>query len=264
MNTSGNEVINSYDRYLSRFLDSGDDAEVAAACRELFRIWQFATPTAARVAEIHMEALRAVVDERAIAASMSWTQVERSGTFLNRVLASLDVLNEGAADVSHRDRLTGLLNRHELMNALASEAARSRRHARPLSLATISVSGFDAVTEGSSDVTICRVAQALTRVVRREDSVYRFASASFAVVMPDTPVAGALVAARRLSEGLDHEIAPAQSGSAVDIDVSIGTATMPTDASDGTAMIELAERRAVRALGDRAKVWAPTSTFAAH
>ncbi|MDH3283946.1 MAG: GGDEF domain-containing protein [Acidobacteriota bacterium] len=264
MSTSWNEKVDSYDDYLSSYLETGDDSVLAEACRELFRVWQFATPGAARVAEIHMDALREVVDERAIAGSLSWTQVERSGTFLSRVLASLDVLKEGPSDVSHRDRLTGLLNRHELMNSLSSETSRSRRHARPLSIATVSVSGFDKVPDNSADVMICRVAQALSRVVRQEDSVYRFATTGFAVVMPDTPVAGALVAARRLSEGLDKELSAGADPSLATLDASIGTATMPTDASDGPGMIELAERRAVRALGDRAKVWAPYSAVSSR
>jgi diguanylate cyclase (GGDEF)-like protein len=97
---------------------------------------------------------------------------------------------------------TGLLSENGLSRALDPELARAMRHARPLSLILLEVSGPD-FDHGDGEAT-GRVATAIARSIigriRAEDRAARIGPLRFAVLASETAESGASVLARALAE----------------------------------------------------------------
>jgi GGDEF domain-containing protein len=99
------------------------------------------------------------------------------------------------------DTATGVLGINGLDQTLDVELARARRHARPLSLVELEVSGpafRDADAETRSRVATA-VARAIIARIRAEDRAARLADLKFAVLAAETDGSGAAVLARSLA-----------------------------------------------------------------
>ncbi|HZZ35688.1 MAG TPA: diguanylate cyclase, partial [Caulobacteraceae bacterium] len=100
------------------------------------------------------------------------------------------------------DPLTGALNRRAFREAIEREAARARRHGRPLSLAMIDVDHFkrvnDAMGHAMGDRFLVAVAEAVAAALRTEDLFGRYGGEEFVVAFAETDLAGAIQAAERL------------------------------------------------------------------
>lgn len=126
------------------------------------------------------------------------------------------------------DPLTGALNRRAFRETLEREAARARRHGRPLSLAMIDIDHFkrvnDTMGHATGDRFLVALAEAVTSVLRAEDLFGRYGGEEFIVAFAETDLAGAIQAAERLRLAiaairLEHE------GEEHSITVSIGVAS---------------------------------------
>jgi two-component system cell cycle response regulator len=120
---------------------------------------------------------------------------------------SLRAANRRNEHLSQTDALTGTYNRRYLMQRLPQEAERAHRYSHPLSLVLCDVDHFKEVndTHGHQvgDQVLQGVAQFLRDHVRVEiDWVARYGGEEFVIVLPETPFAGALVAAEKLRAGL--------------------------------------------------------------
>ena len=100
------------------------------------------------------------------------------------------------------DYQTGLMTRAELDRVLSVELSRAQRHARPLSVVMIELSG-----PMFSDSDPAHVARILTLVgravlgrIRVEDSAARMDGLRFAIVAPETSEAGAAAFSERVAE----------------------------------------------------------------
>src|SRR4051794_5907947 len=100
------------------------------------------------------------------------------------------------------DYQTGLLTRGELDRVLSGELSRAQRHARPLSLVMIELSG--PVFEGSGPAHVARILTLVARSVlgriRVEDSAARLDGLRFAIVAPETSETGASAFSEMVSE----------------------------------------------------------------
>ena len=129
-----------------------------------------------------------------------------------------------------RDALTGLLNRDALDDGLRREFARARRQGSALSLLLIDVDNFKALNDRlghlGGDHALRAIADSLRASVRETDLIYRQGGDEFAVLMPDTPLAAAQLAAARIRANVGVLPAPGSGGSAPAPrpDVSIGAA----------------------------------------
>jgi diguanylate cyclase (GGDEF)-like protein len=101
----------------------------------------------------------------------------------------------------HRDQLTQLPNRRAYDERLALEAERARRYRRPLSLVLLDLDDFGALNDElglpAGDEVLAGVAALLTDS-RFADEVFRSGADEFAILMPQTDLGGARVAANRI------------------------------------------------------------------
>ncbi len=108
-----------------------------------------------------------------------------------------------------RDALTGLRNRREMETVLQKELSRSRRYHLPLSLLFIDCDGFKQVNDEHGhecgDAYLCHLGESLRRLLREDDSVFRFAGDEFVVVLPNQSVQAATHIGARLQECLADE-----------------------------------------------------------
>jgi diguanylate cyclase (GGDEF)-like protein len=151
------------------------------------------------------------------------------------------------------DGLTELPNRRLFDTVLATEWARASRTGSPLSVALMDVDFFkrynDHYGHAMGDQALRLVARALhKRVQRRADTAARWGGEEFVVVMPETPLEGALELAEKLRFAVQNlGVAHKRSNAAV-LTLSIGVACSATDAvSTPEALLERADERLYRA-----------------
>ncbi len=154
------------------------------------------------------------------------------------------------AQLAYADPLTGVGNRRAFDRQLETEMAAARRHAHPLSLAMIDIDQFkrvnDAYGHPMGDWVLIQVAQLIEGAVRQEDIVGRYGGEEFAVTMPFADVRGASLAARRILRAISRKTLQ-QGDRRVEVRLSVGTATFPTEVETAVELVEKADRRLYRA-----------------
>jgi diguanylate cyclase (GGDEF)-like protein len=107
------------------------------------------------------------------------------------------------AESGRRDALTGLFNRRAYDERLVHEAERARRYEHPLGLVLLDLDGFNAVNDElgrpAGDEVLRQIA-AILASSRYADAAFRIGGDEFAVLLPETDVAGAEVVGERLAE----------------------------------------------------------------
>lgn len=152
------------------------------------------------------------------------------------------------------DGLTELPNRRQFDNVLAAEWTRSRRTNQPLSVALLDVDFFkrynDSYGHAMGDHALQVVARTIRkRVQRPADLAARYGGEEFVLVMPDTPMQGALELAEKLRLGVQGVAVPhKRSSAAACLTISIGVAcTLPDEAQSQEALLQRADERLYRA-----------------
>jgi diguanylate cyclase (GGDEF)-like protein len=102
------------------------------------------------------------------------------------------------------DGLTGVNNKRYFVEFLDRELARSARHSRPLSLTMIDIDHFKQINDQmghlAGDYALREMTTCLRDAVRKEELLARYGGEEFALVLPETPLDGALHMAERLRE----------------------------------------------------------------
>jgi diguanylate cyclase (GGDEF)-like protein len=114
----------------------------------------------------------------------------------------LTAANERLRELATTDALTGVGNRRAFDERFAEEYARACRHGTPLSLLLFDIDDFKAINDTLGhevgDQVLRRVAGCLRDGSRASDLVYRYEGEMFAMLLPNTMLDQALVAAERL------------------------------------------------------------------
>ncbi|WP_433208479.1 diguanylate cyclase domain-containing protein [Dactylosporangium sp. CS-047395] len=148
---------------------------------------------------------------------------------------ALEAANERLATLSVTDPLTGLANRRRFTDRLGDEWRRSARAHGTLAVAMIDIDHFKAYNDHyghpGGDSCLRKVAAALQHTVRATDLVARLGGEEFAVVLPDTDLRAATVAAERLRAAVEAIGEPhPRTGPGV-VTVSVGVAAHRPDGS---------------------------------
>ena len=127
------------------------------------------------------------------------------------------------------DGLTGLANRRQADEALASELARTERLGGPVGLILADVDDFKAVNDRfghpTGDVVLRDLAETLLENVREIDTAARWGGEEFAVILPGTDLEGAAQVAERIRAALAEREIPSVDGAPLHVTASFGVAT---------------------------------------
>jgi diguanylate cyclase (GGDEF)-like protein len=165
---------------------------------------------------------------------------ERLATFADHAALALDNARmlEDHDRRARRDPLTGLLNRGEFHDRLATEVARAMRpEGAMLSLAVFDLDHFKSVNDllghGAGDRLLRAAAAAITAACRSSDAAFRIGGDEFALLLPSCGRAEATAIAHRAAEAiirLDGAVG-----------ASWGVATIPTDAATREGLVAVAD-----------------------
>jgi diguanylate cyclase (GGDEF)-like protein len=140
------------------------------------------------------------------------------------------------------DMLTGLHNRRHLDEHLRAFVSAARRHQQALGVLMVDIDHFKLVNDtyghAAGDEVLCEVSRRLSRVLRTEDVAGRWGGEEFLVLLPQTGVEGATVAAERIRVGVADSPVKLADGT-LDVTVSVGaTAAVP---DDGETLVQRAD-----------------------
>ena len=109
---------------------------------------------------------------------------------------------ESLFEMARRDPLTGSLNRRSVLDAAANEFARFKRYGNPLTVAMLDIDSFKQVNDtyghAAGDAVLHRLVEIGQEAVRKTDIFGRVGGEEFAIVLPETDLAGAQVFAEKL------------------------------------------------------------------
>jgi diguanylate cyclase (GGDEF)-like protein len=168
-------------------------------------------------------------------------------------------LYEKTLELAHEDALTGLANRRRLMEVLSKEVARASRYNTTLSLLMIDLDRFkqfnDTYGHLKGDELLKKFAELLEKRIRTTDMAGRYGGEEFCLVLPNTPLKGAVVIAERIRKAVeDLKIDVENNASPAGATVSIGAAEFAQGETDEN-LISAADAALYRAKqGGRNKV----------
>jgi len=152
------------------------------------------------------------------------------------------------------DGLTELPNRRQFDAVFSAEWTRATRTGQPLSVALMDVDFFkrynDHYGHAMGDHVLQMVARSLAkRILRPADLVARYGGEEFVVIMPDTPLKGAVDLGERLRIGIEGLGIPhKRSSAAVCVTMSLGVScTAPDGVPTAEALLQRADERLYRA-----------------
>jgi diguanylate cyclase (GGDEF)-like protein len=167
--------------------------------------------------------------------------------------------------LSTTDSLTELYNRRHLLRLYEQAFASATRYGYDLSVAMMDVDHFKAINDAHGHLAGDRVLQEfakwLRQSIRKGDIVGRYGGEEFLVILPHTPLKGALTFAKRFRQTVEaHEIL-LDSGESVRITVSVGVASWPevpvTESWDLLRLADAALYEAKRAGRNRVCAYPP-------
>lgn len=151
--------------------------------------------------------------------------------------SQLQARNRELSTLAALDGLTALANRRRFDEFLAQQVRIAARYRRPLSLLMIDADYLKDIndTHGhpAGDAVLQSVARVLQICTREADLVARYGGDEFAVVLPDTPMEGALVMADRARAEVEALSVHRPDGVSLKVTISIGVAAYHLDAVRG-------------------------------
>ncbi|GAB2863365.1 hypothetical protein GCM10027277_35040 [Pseudoduganella ginsengisoli] len=204
---------------------------------ELYR-WQILTGVGLIVVEgVLITAL--VMALRARRRAMGALNDERNNLEDRVLQRTLELLmaNTKLEQLATTDPLTGIANRRKMTEHIAKELERVRRLRHPLALLMVDIDHFKRINDTygheAGDRAIIAVANMLSASLRAIDTVARFGGEEFVLLMPETDLETAGLAAERLREAASLLAVEVDGGLAIALTISIGVAaSRPQQAPD--------------------------------
>jgi two-component system, cell cycle response regulator len=149
------------------------------------------------------------------------------------------------------DGLTQIHNKRYFLEFLDREMARCARYNRPLSLLIFDVDHFKQVNDKyghlAGDAILKRLAEMISKLIRKEEAFARYGGEEFVVLMPETPSDRARIFAEKIRRMVETTVFEYEDRR-IPISVSIGFAEMD-DHRDPSAFIRSADELLYKAKG---------------
>ncbi len=160
------------------------------------------------------------------------------------------VMFENAERLTITDDLTKLYNYRYLMQFLDAEVKRCLRYKKKVSLLFIDIDGFKRINDAFGHVVgsqaLAELGQVFRRILRETDVVGRYGGDEFVIVLPETPLNGAMVIAERIRKKVEDYEFVAQNVT-VRLTVSLGVANCPKHTLTAEGLIKKADAAMYRA-----------------
>lgn len=164
-------------------------------------------------------------------------------------IRTVDVF-ENAERLTITDDLTKLYNYRYLMKYLQADVKRCLRYKKKVSLLFIDVDGFKRINDTFGHLVgsqaLAEMGQVFKRIVRETDVVGRYGGDEFVIVLPETPLNGAMVIAERIRKKVEECEFVAQNLS-IRLTVSLGVANCPKHTLTAEGLIKKADAAMYRA-----------------
>src|SRR5262249_4936818 len=149
-----------------------------------------------------------------------------------------------------RDPLTGLSNRNHFQNELRKFISIGLRYTRPFSVMMLDIDFFKSVNDtyghDVGDGVLKTVAGILLGHVRNQDVAARFGGEEFVILLPETPLQGALAVAERIRAAVESNNFESV-GCRHQVTISIGVGEFPTASADADELIKRADESLYKA-----------------
>jgi diguanylate cyclase (GGDEF)-like protein len=147
--------------------------------------------------------------------------------------------------LAQRDPLTQAYNRHHFWQLANAEMARVRRYKRPLSIAMIDADHFKAVNDvhghDVGDLVLRMIVDTCHDSLRKNDVLARYGGEEFVVLLPETPLAGAVAVMERVRERIEATTIELEQGQRIGITVSVGLADLTNELEDIESLLKRAD-----------------------
>jgi diguanylate cyclase (GGDEF)-like protein/PAS domain S-box-containing protein len=170
-----------------------------------------------------------------------------AGTLVSVAHVSFDLTAHKDAEATIRrlayyDTLTGLPNRTMLIERVTHEIEHNEREGKPLALAVMNIDQFKEINNtlghDHGDRLLQQLAARLSGLLRESDVVARLGDNQFAMLLPDTDLAGALHVGDKIHEALS---VPFSVGTlSLTVDASVGLAICPDHATEADTLVQRA------------------------
>lgn len=145
------------------------------------------------------------------------------------------------------DPLTELYNFRTFVKELKAELTRARRYKQACSIVVLTIDNFDDIAQQygylTGEAVLRVVANTMRGQLRDTDLPCKYGSQEFAIILPETPAAGACTLGERLRQRIANQ-AIAHNWQSFSVTASIGTASYPMHAETHEELLA----RAIEAL----------------
>jgi two-component system cell cycle response regulator len=153
------------------------------------------------------------------------------------------------------DALTGLYNRRYMETHLAALVEQAAARGKPLTALVLDIDYFKSINDthghDAGDEVLREFATRVRKSIRGIDLACRFGGEEFVIVMPETDMAVATIVAERLRRRIASEPFPIkQGGSAINVTISIGIATLDAIDDNAANILKRADQALYRAKRD--------------
>jgi diguanylate cyclase (GGDEF)-like protein len=165
---------------------------------------------------------------------------------VNQMLRTLEKAHDELWMTARIDYLTGVSNRRHFMDRFAKELSLAQRHQREFSVLHLDIDHFKQINDtyghNLGDEVLKAMAAACVRALRNSDIFGRLGGEEFGVILPETPLESAAMAAERLRQAVANLEIPTEKG-AVRLTISIGvTQFRPEDDTTPETILQRADQ----------------------
>ncbi len=168
--------------------------------------------------------------------NFSGEEIRLFATFVARVALVLHIINnillfKQVREMAIKDSLTGLYNRRYFEEQIGKEIERAKRYESHLSFLMLDIDHFKRVNDKyghlNGDIVLEDLARIIEKSTRNIDITIRYGGEEFVILLPETPLDGALVIAERLRKQVDESTftvfeKPGENPIEIPVTVSIG------------------------------------------